>query len=104
MKTTRSARKKKPAAHTRKDVDASETTNEADQAPAVRPKSVAGTYVYDPELDRIVKVSNRIPGVAAKANRGLGEGGNEGEFGGESGCNRTECGGGSCAMPEGGFD
>ena len=27
---------------------------------------VAGTYVYDKDLDRVVKVSNRVPKVASK--------------------------------------
>lgn len=62
------------------------------------PAGVTGTYVYDEKLDRLVKVSDRIPRVASKAGK-AGEAceAPEGDLGA---CGRSACGGGSCAMDE----
>lgn len=60
--------------------------------PARRLSSQAGgTYVYDKELGKVVKVSDRIPGVSGRGRRkgasaeGVGP------------CGRQACGGGRCA-------
>lgn len=45
--------------------------SEAEKAPPKKEKeSVTGTYVYDPEVDGIVKISDRIPSVASKGSQG----------------------------------
>lgn len=49
-----------------------------------------GTYVYDAELGRVVKVSGRVPGLSKGSN------GFSGEAPGGGGCGREECGGGTC--------
>lgn len=61
---------------------------------------VTGTYVYDERLDRLVKVSDRIPRVASKAGKAGAEGNCEAPEGGFGDCGRSACGGGSCAMDD----
>jgi len=56
--------------------------------------SVAGTYTYSKELGRVIKVSDRIPGIASRASVGSDVSEDAGP------CGRSECAGGSCAMPE----
>ncbi len=53
-----------------------------------------GTYVYDAELGRVVKVSGRVPGLA-KSSTGDSDfpSSNDGAPGG---CGRGECAGGAC--------
>ncbi len=61
--------------------------------PVKKTESIAGTYVYDKKLKKVVKVSSCIPKVASKSRAGAGD------FPTSAGpCGRTECGGGSCAM------
>ena len=64
--------------------------------PAPGDQSAAGTYVYDEVLGKVVKVSDRIPGVSAN-----GRGGQAADAGP---CGRTECGGGTCAKTGESFD
>ena len=54
--------------------------------PEKKEESVSGTYVYDAESDRIVKVSDRIPSVASKS----------GAHSHGSPCGQGPCSGGSC--------
>lgn len=54
-------------------------------------QSITGTYKYDPKLGRVVKVSDRVPGLKKS-------GGGSSDPGAEVGpCGRSECGGGTCA-------
>jgi len=48
-----------------------------------------GTYVYDKEQNKVIKISDRIPGVSAKK---------EGSAGPELPCGQSECSGGPCPM------
>lgn len=50
-----------------------------------RDSGITGRYVYDPKTDRLVKVSDRTPGIASK-------GGSSAPMG---------CGGGPCRRPGG---
>jgi hypothetical protein len=53
-------------------------------------KSNAGTYVFDPKLGKVVKKSDRIPGVSGrKASPAPASSGGM--------CGRPQCGGGRCA-------
>lgn len=63
-------------------------------------QGAAGTYVYDPESARVVKVSSRIPGISSRSG-GAGEDMPSGEAGP---CGRTECSGGACAGESGDMD
>lgn len=54
-------------------------------------ESGSGKYRFDRKLGRLVKVSDRIPGVSARGESAGAEAGP---------CGRTECGGGSCAMDD----
>ncbi|MFH1724037.1 MAG: hypothetical protein ABII00_05370 [Elusimicrobiota bacterium] len=57
-------------------------------------EGISGTYVYDEESGKIVKKSDRIPGVASHAGSGSGSGPDEaGPCGG--------CAGGPCPMAPG---
>jgi hypothetical protein len=49
--------------------------------------SIGGTYVYDKELGRLVKISDRVPKVASKGRSGPQAGP----------CGPSACGGGRCA-------
>lgn len=49
-----------------------------------RPSSATGTYVYDKDSDRVVKVSDRIPRVAGKK-------GSSAPFGEAPSCGRSSC-------------
>lgn len=54
----------------------------------------AGTYVYDKELGRVVRISDRIPGLSRR-----------GRASAEPGpCGRQACAGGVCAGPGGSDD
>lgn len=56
------------------------------------PESEAGTYAFDKASGKIVKISDRIPGVSGRK-RSASAGASE-----EAGpCGRMECGGGVCA-------
>lgn len=58
---------------------------------------IAGTYVYDKELGKVVKVSDRIPGVSSKKGRGSPKS--------SSGpCGGGPCGSGACGRTGGGFN
>ena len=55
-----------------------------------------GTYVYDPALGKIVKVSGRVPKIASHGKNVSAD---------DAGpCGRSECAGGSCAGSGGGSD
>lgn len=65
------------------------------QKAATKPRAddgIGGTYVYDKELGKVVKVSDRIPRVSSKKGRSTAKSS-------ESPCGRSVCGGGGCAMP-----
>jgi hypothetical protein len=53
-----------------------------------------GTYVYDAELGRVVKVSGRVPGLS-KSSEGSADVSSS-DDGGPGGCGRGECAGGAC--------
>ena len=55
---------------------------------APKDSSIGGTYVYDKELGKLVKVSDRVPKVASKRPTPAPMGGGCGRGGG--------CGGGRC--------
>jgi len=73
----------------------------ASRTPKEKPSqkdAATGTYVYDPKLKKVVKVSSDIPSVASKASGGT----DAGSFpSGDNPCGGT-CGTGSCPMG-GGF-
>jgi hypothetical protein len=50
--------------------------------------SKTGTYIYDKELGKVVKVSDRVPKAASKKGKRLAEAGP---------CGRSACAGGRCA-------
>jgi len=53
------------------------------------PSGATGTYVYDAELGKIVKVSDRVPKVASHGGASIGQ---------DAGpCGRSACAGGRCA-------
>ena len=55
------------------------------------PKKITGTYVYDKDLNKVIKVSDRIPGVSAKKEGGSVEG---------LPCGQSQCHGGTCPMKD----
>ena len=58
--------------------------------------NTTGSYVFNKELNRVVKISSAIPKVASHGSEATSE-----DVGP---CGREECGGGSCAMPPGDFN
>ncbi|HVA67648.1 MAG TPA: hypothetical protein VNK24_12130 [Elusimicrobiota bacterium] len=52
-------------------------------------KTVTGTYIYDAELGKIVKVSDRVPKVASHGGASISQ-----DVGP---CGRSACAGGRCA-------
>lgn len=61
------------------------------QAAPARKTGAAGTYVYDKETSRVVKISDRIPGLSRGGRRKASP---------EAGpCGRQACAGGACASP-----
>ena len=57
--------------------------------------TVTGTYVFDKELNKVVKVSDDIPGVSAKGKQSGGD---------MEGCDPSSCGNGMCPMRSPGLD
>lgn len=55
-------------------------------------ESAGGTYVYDKELGRVVKISDRVPKVASKGRGGARSSPEVGPCGRP----RSSCGGGRC--------
>lgn len=72
----------------------------AKQPEQPKAESITGSYVYDPKLGKVVKVSDRVPGVSSKGGKDFPCGADS--SGGDLPCGQGECGGGSCGM--GGFD
>ncbi len=58
------------------------------------PSGATGTYAYDAESGRVVKVSGRVPGLS-KSSAGDSNFPASGE-GAPGGCGRGECAGGAC--------
>lgn len=60
--------------------------------PAAGPESKAGTYAYDKASGKLVKISDRIPGVSGRKRAPSADASAQ-----AGPCGRTECGGGACA-------
>lgn len=56
------------------------------------PESGAGTYAFEKASGKIVKISDRIPGVSGRKRSASADSSEE-----AGPCGRMECGGGACA-------
>ena len=67
-------------------------------APPPQENESTGTYAFDKELGKVVKVSTRIPSVSSKGKDGFSS-----DDAPSLPCGRDSCSGGGCGMGGGGF-